>query len=96
MGDTNINDATFAERHWGDVVGLLILYSGVLLVLCAPFYGTHSTVSITGLGNSLVVAGVGLLKLRTNPKGENGNATKKNGNDVNGDASAVAGVRGTQ
>ncbi len=58
---------SFVEHHWGDLIGLLLLYTGVLLVTSAALLAVASQ-PVTHLGESLVLAGMGLLKLR----GKNG------------------------
>jgi len=53
----------FLENHWGDLIGLLLLYTGVGLVLISA---THlgSAQPVSHLGESLVLAGMGVLRLR--------------------------------
>ena len=73
-------DDSFVKRHWGDVIGLILVGSGVLLQFVAwiviivlfvkgfePDKLTHISLGVTGLGNSLVLTGVGILKLKHNP-----------------------------
>jgi len=60
--------AEFIARHWGDVIALLILYTGIALVV-------HS--GQEKLGEMLISASLLALKLRPNPK--NGNGVKANG-----------------
>ena len=52
----------FIESHWGDLVGLLLLYTGIGIVLwgaCTP-----AAQMVSHLGESLVLAAMGVLKLR--------------------------------
>lgn len=52
----------FIESHWGDLIGLLLLYTGIAIALwaaCAPAVQVASH-----LGESLVLAAMGILKLR--------------------------------
>jgi len=60
--------ADFVARHWGDVIALLILYTGIVLVV---YYGHEK------LGEALITASLLALKLRPNPK--NGNGVKPGG-----------------
>lgn len=60
--------ADFVARHWGDVIALLILYTGIVLVVA---YGQEK------LGEALITASLLALKLRPNPK--NGNGVKPSG-----------------
>lgn len=53
---------TFIEAHWGDLIGLLLLYTGVSLVLWATC--TAAVEPAKHLGESLVLAAMGVLKLR--------------------------------
>ena len=57
----------FIETHWGDLIGLLLLYTGILLALLAAVY-QPSAQPITHLGESLVLAAMGVLRFR----GKNG------------------------
>ena len=70
----------FAQRHWGDVVGLGLIGGGALLQFIAwivliilfvkgfePDKLTHLSLGVTGLGNALVMTGVGIIKLKHNP-----------------------------
>jgi hypothetical protein len=59
----------FIEEHWGDLIGLLLLYSGIALALAAALMQPGAQ-PLTHLGESLVLAGMGVLKLR----GKNGAA----------------------
>jgi hypothetical protein len=59
----------FIESHWGDLIGLLLLYTGVSLVLWATCAGAAEPAK--HLGESLVLAAMGVLKLR----GERGPAS---------------------
>lgn len=54
----------FIESHWGDLIGLLLLYTGICIALwvaCVPAAQVASH-----LGESLVLAAMGILKLRGN------------------------------
>jgi hypothetical protein len=63
-----VNDCgDFIGRHWGDFVGLLILYTGVALILWAAAPDGKQT------GQALVLAAMGILKLRSNDKKTDGN-----------------------
>ena len=66
----------FVSSHWGDLIGLLLLYTGVVLALVAATLLSGSQ-PITHLGESLVLAGMGLLKLR-------GPAFDSQGSNTNG------------
>ncbi|MCL6566122.1 MAG: hypothetical protein K6U09_06835 [Acidobacteriia bacterium] len=46
----------FLETHWGDLVALLVLYTGIALAVLVP--DSH-------MGESLALAGMAALKLRT-------------------------------
>lgn len=52
----------WVDSHWGDMIGLLVMYTGVFLVVKG--WGAHT-------GEALVLAGMGVLKLKT-PNGKNG------------------------
>ena len=54
----------FIETHWGDLVGLLLLYTGIGIVLWSAC--STSTQVAAHLGESLVLAAMGVLKLRGN------------------------------
>ena len=75
----------FLGRHWGDVVGLIILFTGVVLEIGHAIAIVKWQAQLSGiheLSASLVLAAMGILKLRTNPKENgngNGNGTKLNG-----------------
>ena len=70
----------FVGRHWGDVVGLIIMFSGVALEIYNSIAILKWGVKLDGiheLSASFVLAAMGILKLRGNPK-PNGNG---NGNE---------------
>ena len=85
------NFGDFAGRHWGDFVGLIFICTGVvlkfiswivLLILFAKGFDadkiTHLSLVVTALSDSLVMTGVGIVKLRHNPpKNGNGDAQAK-------------------
>jgi hypothetical protein len=54
----------FIESHWGDLIGLLLLYTGISIALWAACVPAAQVAS--HLGESLVLAAMGILKLRGN------------------------------
>ncbi|MGH9816028.1 MAG: hypothetical protein ACRD5F_06450 [Candidatus Acidiferrales bacterium] len=52
----------FIEIHWGDLIGLLLLYTGIAIVVWAAC--AASSQALSHLGESLVLAAMGVLKLR--------------------------------
>ena len=72
-GLSNIRD--FIERHFGDSIGLYLLHLGIALVILA---GVFQEMTLVGnLGQSLVLAAMGILKLKTVPSdGTNGTNVK--------------------
>ena len=54
----------FVETHWGDLIGLLLLYTGITIALWAACVPAAQVAS--HLGESLVLAAMGILKLRGN------------------------------
>lgn len=54
----------FIESHWGDLIGLLLLYTGITIALWAACVPAAQVAS--HLGESLVLAAMGILKLRGN------------------------------
>lgn len=54
----------FIESHWGDLIGLLLLYTGITIALWAACVPAAQVAS--NLGESLVLAAMGILKLRAN------------------------------
>jgi hypothetical protein len=52
----------FVETHWGDLIGLLLLYTGITIALWAACVPAAQVAS--HLGESLVLAAMGILKLR--------------------------------
>jgi hypothetical protein len=54
----------FVESHWGDLIGLLLLYTGITIALWAACVPAAQVAS--HLGESLVLAAMGILKLRGN------------------------------
>ncbi len=54
----------FIETHWGDLIGLLLLYTGIGIALWAACVPAAQIAS--HLGESLVLAAMGILKLRGN------------------------------
>ncbi len=69
---------SFLERYWGDCVGLYLISGGVALVMIASVFTAATDVdAIRHVGETLIVGGMGVLKLRPNPKnGGNNNAGK--------------------
>lgn len=57
----------FIESHWGDLIGLLLLYTGICIALWAACVPAAQVAS--HLGESLVLAAMGILKLRGNGAG---------------------------
>lgn len=57
----------FVESHWGDLIGLLLLYTGITIALWAACVPAAQVAS--NLGESLVLAAMGILKLRGNGSG---------------------------
>jgi hypothetical protein len=63
----------FIERHWGDYVGLLLIFTGVGMVSTGGFIELSTGKElhvIYAQGGGLITTGVGLLKLRGNPKAD--------------------------
>ena len=60
----------FVSRHWGDSIGLYLIHLGILLVILGGFYSQLATAE--HVGESFILTGVGLLKLKYNPP-TNGN-----------------------
>ncbi len=61
----------FIERHWGDYVGLILIFAGIGLTILGGIIYLNTDKSLEqfySLGGALVTTGVGLLKLRGNPK----------------------------
>lgn len=56
----------FLTRHWGDSIGLYLLHLGVILILISGVYPNLAPAE--HLGESFVLTGVGMLKLRYIPK----------------------------
>jgi len=52
----------FIERHWGDLISILVLYTGIGLYILKAIYGIDS--GIDHLGEALVMAALVGLKLR--------------------------------
>jgi hypothetical protein len=64
----------FVSRHWGDSIGLYMIHLGILLDVLAGVY--PSLADIGHVGESFILTGVGMLKLKYNPKETtNGNGT---------------------
>ncbi len=66
----------FIERHWGDYVGLILVFTGVALLIIGSAVELDTGKELDALyaqSTALITTGVGLLKLRNNPKPENGN-----------------------
>jgi hypothetical protein len=62
----------FVSRHWGDSIGLYLIHLGILLVILGGFYSQLTNAE--HVGESFILTGVGLLKLKYNPP-VNGNGT---------------------
>jgi hypothetical protein len=60
------------ERHFGDVLGLYILHLGIFLVILGVFYPQAAT-AVQRIGESLIMASMIALKLKTVPGAGNGN-----------------------
>lgn len=77
----------FIEDHWGDLIGLLLLYTGVVLALLST---THlgNAQPVTHLGESLVLAGMGVLKLRGRTESDEHPSAKERSNDARSEAAA--------
>lgn len=67
----------FVERHFGDSLGLYILHLGVILVLLGGFY--TQVASVGTIGQSLIMAALVALKLKTVPGAGNGNGDGNGG-----------------
>jgi hypothetical protein len=63
------------ERHFGDWLGMYMLHLGIGLVILGGFYPSEASVAV--VGQSLILAAVAILKLKTVPgaAGDNGNGT---------------------
>ena len=55
----------FVTRHWGDSVGFYLLHFGVVLIALGGFY--KEIASLEHLGESFVLTGVAMLKLKYVP-----------------------------
>jgi hypothetical protein len=60
----------FVSRHWGDSIGLYMIHLGVVLIVLGGLYGALKDVA--HVGESFILTGVGMLKLKYNPA-PNGN-----------------------
>ena len=70
------NFGAFLERHFGDAVGFYILHLGLGLVILGAVWSNLN--GLQGTGNSLILAGMVALKLKTVAGGNsNGNGTPK-------------------
>lgn len=58
------------EAHWGDSIGLYLLHLGILLVILAGVWPTMTQVGV--VGQSLIVAAMGVLKLTKTPPANGG------------------------
>src|ERR1700690_3998648 len=67
--------ADFLGRHFGDTIGFYFVHLGIFLQVIAGVYSNLA--HIDHVGESLLLMGVGVLKMKYNPKetnGGNGNA----------------------
>jgi hypothetical protein len=58
----------FIESHWGDLIALLVLYTGIAMVVLFP--SSH-------MGESLALAGMAALKLRPNTSNHRNNGSSQ-------------------
>ena len=79
----------FIENHWGDLIGLLLLYTGVVLALLSATHLSNAQ-PVTHLGESLVLAGMGVLKLRGRAEPHDAIPPKERPNDQGNQAAAVS------
>ena len=67
----------WAARHWGDVVGMLLLFTGISLEVFHSIVLLKYSFDMRGiheLSTGLVMTGLSVIKLRHNPnKNGNGN-----------------------
>ena len=61
----------FVSRHWGDSIGLYMIHLGIVLTVVGGFYTQLG--SVQHVGESFILTGVGMLKLKYIPKEGNGN-----------------------
>lgn len=61
----------FVSRHWGDSISIYMIHLGILLIVLGGVYPSLS--GISGTGQSFILAGVGMLKLKFVPPNGNGN-----------------------
>lgn len=78
----------FIEEHWGDLIGLLLLYTGIALALCAATR-LEGAQAVTHLGESLVLAGMGVLRFRGKSKANGDRPQKDHANDSGSEAPAI-------
>jgi hypothetical protein len=55
----------FISRHWGDSIGLYMIHLGIVLIILGGLFTQLSDVA--HVGESFILTGVGMLKLRYNP-----------------------------
>lgn len=77
----------FIENHWGDLIGLLLLYTGVVLALLSATHLSNAQ-PVTHLGESLVLAGMGVLKLRGRTEPNDHATAKERPNEQRSEAAA--------
>ena len=78
----------FIEEHWGDLIGLLLLYTGIVLALFAAAQ-LNGAQTVTHLGESLVLAGMGVLKLRGKSDTNGNHKSDKQGHGAPGETAAI-------
>ena len=87
--------AEFIERHFGDAIGFYILHLGILLIIVSavvPQLSSSQTALVT-TGNSLIMAAMVALKLKTvAPIDGNGNG---NGNGKDPKPTSIPAAVGT-
>ncbi len=62
----------FIERHFGDSIGLYLLHLGIGLIILGDVF--HQMEQVGHVGESLILAAMGVLKLKTVSAPDNGSA----------------------